>query len=79
MARTNVYSLEGTMKAFATLFVSGAVGLVILKLVLGLIAPLFALVFGLFALTVKLLLFAAVAYFIYSLVRGKKDERQEAL
>jgi hypothetical protein len=67
------------MKTFATLFVSGAVGLLILKLVLGLIGPLFAIVFGLMALSLKLVLFAIVAYFIYSLVRGKRRERQEAL
>ena len=67
------------MRTFATLFVSGAIGLLILKLVIGLVGPLLAVVLGFFVLAVKLALFAMVAYFIYSLVRGKKREREEAL
>ena len=67
------------MRTFATLFVSGAIGLLILKLVFGLVGPLLAVVLGFFVLAVKLALFAMVAYFIYSLVRGKKREREEAL
>lgn len=67
------------MRTFATLFVSGALGLLILKLVFGLMGPLLAMVLGFFVLAVKLALFAMVAYFIYSLVRGKKREREEVL
>jgi TctA family transporter len=67
------------MRTFAAMFVSGALGLLLLKLLLGLVGPLLAMMLGLFALAFKLALFAAVAYFIYSLVRGRKREREEVL
>lgn len=67
------------MRTFAAMFVGGALGLVLLKLLLGLLGPLLGMMFGLLALVVKLTLFAALAYFIYSLIRGKKREREETL
>lgn len=67
------------MRTFATLFVGGAVGLLLLKLVFGLIMPLLAMFVGFVALAFKILLFALVAYFIYSLVRGKKRESHETV
>jgi len=67
------------MKMFATAFVGGALGLLILKLLLGLVGPVLAMLFGLFALAIKLALFCAVAYFIYSLIRGRRRERSETV
>jgi hypothetical protein len=69
--------LEDVMRTFATLFVGGAVGLLLLKLVFGLIMPLVGMFIGLVVLAIKVLLFALVAYFIYSLVRGRKRESHE--
>jgi hypothetical protein len=59
------------MRTFAAVAVSGALGLLLIKMLF----PLFAMLFGLMALAFKVLLFGLVAYFIYSLVRGKKRER----
>jgi hypothetical protein len=67
------------MRTFATWFVGGAVGLLLLKLVFGLIMPLLGMFVGLVVLAFKVLLFALVAYFIYSLVRGKKRETHETV
>ncbi len=66
------------MRTFATLAVAGVVGVVILKLLTALVLPLFGLVVGFVALAVKLALVAAVAFFIYSLIRKRKDEERAA-
>ena len=60
------------MKTLAAVLVGGVLGLVLLKFVLG---PVLALLM----LVVKLALLAALAYFIYTLVRGRKRPREEAL
>jgi len=67
------------MRTFAVVFAGGALGLVVLKLLFGLLMPLFALLIGLVTLTVKVAFFAAVAYFLYSLVRGKRREQESAI
>ena len=67
------------MRTFATLFVSGAVGLLLLKIVFGLVMPLLGMFIGLLVLAFKVLLFALVAYFIYSLVRGRKRDSAETV
>jgi hypothetical protein len=67
------------MRTFAAVAVSGALGLVLLKVIFGIIGPLLALFVGFVSLAFKVLLFALIAYFIYSLVRGKKRETQETL
>jgi len=64
------------MRTFAVVFAGGALGLVVLKLLFGLVMPLFSLLIGLVTLTVKVAFFAAVAYFIYSLVRGRRREQE---
>lgn len=65
------------MRTFAAVFVGGALGLLLLKLVLGLIGPLLGLLVGFVALAVKVVLFAALAYFIYALLRGKRRDRDD--
>ena len=59
------------MRTFGAVAISGALGLILLKMLF----PLLAMVFGFMMLAFKVLLFALVAYFIYSLVRGKKRDR----
>ncbi len=65
------------MRTLSVAFLSGALGLLLLKLILAWISPLLGMLFGVVALAVKVALFVAIAYFVYALVRGKKRERQE--
>jgi hypothetical protein len=63
------------MRTFGAVALSGALGLLLIKMLF----PLLAMVFGLMALAFKVLVFGLVAYFIYSLVRGKKRETHETV
>ena len=67
------------MKKFAAVFVGGALGLVLLKIVFGLFLPFFAMLAGLMALAFKLVLFAVIGYFVYRFFVGKKSERVDAM
>lgn len=66
------------MKTFATLTVTGVVGLLLFKLLAGLFMPLLGLIFGLLAMTVKFALIAAVIFFVYSMIKKKKRETEVA-
>jgi hypothetical protein len=63
------------MRTFAGWFVGGVAALVLFKLVAGLILPLIALVMGLFAMAIKIAIFVAIGWFVYSLVRNRKREQ----
>jgi len=63
------------MRTFATLSIAGVAGLVILKLLLTIAFPLFGMFVGLILLTVKFALIAAVIFFVYSLIRKRKEEQ----
>jgi hypothetical protein len=67
------------MKKFAAMFVGGALGLVLLKIVLGLFLPFFAMLAGLVALAFKLVLFAVIGYFVYRFFIGRKSERADTV
>jgi hypothetical protein len=67
------------MKKFAAMFVGGALGLVLLKLVFGLVLPFFAMLAGLVALAFKLVLFAVIGYFVYRFFVGRKRESTETV
>ena len=56
------------MKTFATLTVTGVVGILLFKLV---VVPILALFLGLLAMTVKLALLAAVIFFVYSMIKRR--------
>jgi hypothetical protein len=61
--------MGGTMmRTFATLTVTGVVGILLFKLVL---MPILALFVGLLAMTVKLALLAAVIFFVYSMIKKR--------
>ena len=62
------------MRMFATLTVAGVAGVVLLKLLSTLLFPLLGLFVGLLAMAVKLALVAAVIFFIYSMIKKRKDE-----
>jgi hypothetical protein len=61
------------MKTFATLTVSGVLGIVLFKLLAGMLFPLLGLVVGFLSLTVKIAIFAASGVFIYSMIRKRKE------
>ncbi len=60
------------MRTFATISAAGLAGIVFFKLFTGLIFPILAIFIGLMALTMKLAVFAAVAFFLYSLLKKRK-------
>ncbi len=62
------------MKTFATLSFAGVTGIVLLKLFATLLFPLLGMILGLLAMTVKFALIAAVGFFIYSMIRKRRDE-----
>ena len=61
------------MKTFATVAVAGVAGVVFFKLLAGLVFPILGLFVGLLAMTVKLALIAAVIFFIYSMIKKRKE------
>jgi hypothetical protein len=66
------------MRTFATVAGAGVAGVVLYKLVAALLFPLLGLFVGLIAMTVKLALIAAVAFFIYSMIRKRRDQENAA-
>ena len=63
------------MRAMVTLTVGGVAGFFLLKLFTSLLLPVLGLFFGLLALTVKLALWAALIFFLYSFLRKREEER----
>ena len=61
------------MRTFAALSISGVVGLLLFKLLAALVFPLFGVVMGLLAMTVKFALIAAVIFFVYSMIKKKRE------
>jgi len=65
------------MRSFAKLAVAGISGVVLFKLFATILFPLLGLLFGLFAITVKFALIAAVVFFVYSMIRKRKTDAEE--
>lgn len=61
------------MRTFAALTVSGVAGILLWKLLASLVLPIFGLFFGLLAMAVKFALIAAVIFFIYSMIKKRKE------
>jgi hypothetical protein len=61
------------MRTFATIAVAGVAGVVLFKLLTALVFPLLGLFVGLLAMTVKLALIAAVIFFVYSMIKKRKE------
>ena len=61
------------MKTFASLTVAGVAGILLLKLLTALVFPMLALFAGLLAMTVKFALIAAVIFFVYSMIKKRKE------
>ena len=64
---------EWKMKTFASLTVAGVAGILLLKLLTALVFPMLALFAGLLAMTVKFALIAAVIFFVYSMIKKRKE------
>lgn len=61
------------MKTFAALTVTGVAGILLFKLLATLVFPLFGLFIGLLAMTVKFALIAAVIFFVYSMLKKRRE------
>lgn len=62
------------MKSFAKLAIVGFSGVVLIKLFATILFPLLGFLLGLFALTVKFALIAAVVFFVYEMLKKRKSE-----
>lgn len=62
------------MLSLAKFAVVGLSGVVLLKLFATILLPMMGLLMGLFALTVKVALVAAIAFFVYTMVRRRDSE-----
>jgi hypothetical protein len=65
------------MRAFGALFVGGITGIVILKLLATLLFPLLGFMVGLVGMAFKIVLFGTIAYFVYTLLKGRRDRSAE--
>lgn len=61
------------MKTFASLTVAGVAGILLLKLLTALVFPVLGLFVGLLAMTVKFAVIAAVIFFVYSMIKKRKE------
>lgn len=61
------------MKTFASLTVAGVAGVLLLKLLTALVFPVLGLFVGLLAMTVKFAVIAAVIFFVYSMIKKRKE------
>jgi len=62
------------MRSFGALALGGLAGFMVLKL---LVLPLFGVMFGVVGLLVKVALWVAVGYFVYTLIRGRRKDTAE--
>ena len=65
------------MRNFGALALGGIAGIVILKLLAALVFPLFGFMFGIVGTVVKLALWIAIGYFVYTLIRGRRKDAAE--
>lgn len=62
------------MRSFAKFAVLGVSSIVLFKLLATIILPMLGMLIGLLGMTVKLALLVAVAFFLYSVFRKKREE-----
>ncbi len=61
------------MRTFAALTVTGVAGILLFKLLTALVFPILGLFMGLLVMTVKLAILAAIVFFIYSMIKKRKE------
>lgn len=66
------------MHALGMAAIGGLAGIVILKLLAALILPLFGFMFGTIGFVMKIGLWIAIGYLVYTLLRGRKRDHREA-
>lgn len=62
------------MRTFGAMALGGLAGIVILKLLAAMVFPLFGIAFGLMATMVKVAMWVAIGYFVYTLLRGRRRQ-----
>ncbi len=62
------------MRYLAPVGVAAISGVILWKLLATIVLPLLGILFGLFLTVMKLALIAAVVFFIYSMIRKRRDE-----
>jgi hypothetical protein len=62
------------MRYLAPVGIAAISGVVLWKLLATIVLPLLGVLFGLFAAAVKIALIVAVGFFIYSLIKKRRDE-----
>ena len=62
------------MRYLAPVGIAAISGVILWKLLATIVLPLLGLLFGLFAAAVKVALIVAVGFFIYSLIRKRREE-----
>ena len=67
------------MKSFAKIAFVGFSGVVLFKLFASIFLPLIGLLVGLFVLAIKVAVFAAIIYFLYSLFFKRDEDEDEEL
>jgi hypothetical protein len=65
------------MKGFAALTVTGVAGVVLFKLLATVMVPILGIMIGLFFTTLKFALIAGVIYFVYSMIKKRKEAHEE--
>ncbi len=63
------------MRTLAALTVTGVAGVLLLKLLVAVMFPILGMIIGLFAMTVKFALIAGVIFFVYSMIKKRKEEQ----
>ena len=66
------------MRTFGAMAIGGLAGIVALKLLATMLLPLFGLVFGVVGMLLKIGLWVAVGYVVYTLIKGRRKEQAEA-
>ena len=67
------------MRTFAAITAGGVLSVLLFKLIATIFLPIFGVVVGLILTGVKLVLLAAVVYFVYSLIFKRRKEAEEAV
>ena len=62
------------VKTFGAVAATGVVSVVLIKLLMAAAIPLLGMFFGFMALAFKISLFAAAAFFLYRMIRRRRDE-----
>ncbi len=60
------------MRTFAAVSFAGVTGIVLLKLLITILFPLFGMFLGILAMTMKFALIAAVGFFVYSMFKKRR-------